>query len=649
MNYRNLEIDGLRAISVISVLLYHVELYLNKTSFFSGGFIGVDIFFVISGYLISSIIINEFLKTKKFSFKKFYENRIRRILPVFFAVIIASSLIAFFYLLPNDLVKFAKSSLYSLGLSSNFYFHYSGQEYWAKSSLYKPLLHFWSLSIEKQFYILFPIFLLVILKFIRKYTLYILIFCISLSLLLAHWLSNVDSSLNFYILITRLWEFLSGSIIAYLKIFSLDKKKNNFLPLFGLFLIFFSIIIFGNDIKNPSLYTLFPIIGSCLILYFSNENELAYKILSFRPLVFIGLISYSLYMWHYPILAFSKISGFFDFSDTNKIKTISLIIILSILSYFLIEKPFLNKNRNFKFILLNIFFAFLIIITFSFYVVYKTGKIYPTNIVLEDIKEKTKFRDECKYSTDKVDFINEIFFKEEFVKCKKKLKNFVLIIGDSHSINIFNSFSKLTNKNTMIIGLNKDGCRPTKFLNNDCQFLKSLEFIENNKNNIKYIFFTMKGSYFLTNKGRKNQITDSRFRELPIDKNQIEYTFNFLKDVRKLYKNLIFLGPHLEPNINLTKNNITRLLKGQKFNDDTTNYDIDLVDKRLKKLSKFYNIQYVSKIDSINFDFKKDMVVDSKITFFDTDHWSSYGEIYFGKKLILNTDIKKILHKNLLH
>ncbi len=228
MNYRNLEIDGLRAISVISVLLYHVELYLNKTSFFSGGFIGVDIFFVISGYLISSIIINEFLKTKKFSFKKFYENRIRRILPVFFAVIIASSLIAFFYLLPNDLVKFAKSSLYSLGLSSNFYFHYSGQEYWAKSSLYKPLLHFWSLSIEKQFYILFPIFLLVILKFIRKYTLYILIFCISLSLLLAHWLSNVDSSLNFYILITRLWEFLSGSIIAYLKIFSLDKKKITF-------------------------------------------------------------------------------------------------------------------------------------------------------------------------------------------------------------------------------------------------------------------------------------------------------------------------------------------------------------------------------------------------------------------------------------
>ena len=158
----------------------------------------------------------------------------------------------------------------------------------------------------------------------------------------------------------------------------------------------------------------------------------------------------------------------------------------------------------------------------------------------------------------------------------------------------------------------------------------------------------MKGSYFLTNKGEKNQITDSRFRELPIDKNQIEYTFNFLKDVRKLYNNLIFLGPHLEPNINLTKHNITRLLKERKFNEDTTNYDINVVDNQLKKLSKIYNIQYVSKIESINFDIKKDMVVDSKITFFDTDHWSNYGEIYFGKKLIFNTIIEKILYKNLL-
>ena len=171
----------------------------------------------------------------------------------------------------------------------------------------------------------------------------------------------------------------------------------------------------------------------------------------------------------------------------------------------------------------------------------------------------------------------------------------------------------------MIIGLNKDGCRPTKFLNNDCQFLKSLEFIETNKNTIKYIFFTMKGSYFLTNKGSKNQISDSRFRELPIDKNQIEYTFNFLKNIIKLNKNLIRIGPHLDPNINLNNNYISKLLKERKFNEDTTNYDINVVDNQLKKLSKIYNIQYVSKIESINFDIKKDMVVDSKITFFDTD------------------------------
>ena len=170
------EIDGLRAIAVGVVILYHAKITLFGYQPFKGGFIGVDIFFVISGYLITSIILKELVITGSFSFKNFYERRIRRILPALLFVMLVSLPFAWRYLLPGSFVDFSKSILYSLGFSSNFYFHYSGQQYGAESGLLKPFLHTWSLSIEEQFYILFPIVLLATFKYFRKYFIYILLF-----------------------------------------------------------------------------------------------------------------------------------------------------------------------------------------------------------------------------------------------------------------------------------------------------------------------------------------------------------------------------------------------------------------------------------------------------------------------------------------
>ena len=145
------EIDGLRAIAVSAVILYHAQITILGQRPFKGGFIGVDIFFVISGYLITSIILKELITTGSFSFKYFYERRVRRILPALLFVMLLSFPFAWMYLLPNDLIDFSKSILYSLGFSSNFYFHYSGQIYGAVSGLLKPFLHTWSLSVEEQF------------------------------------------------------------------------------------------------------------------------------------------------------------------------------------------------------------------------------------------------------------------------------------------------------------------------------------------------------------------------------------------------------------------------------------------------------------------------------------------------------------------
>ena len=248
------EIDGLRAIAVSAVIIYHAQITTFGSQPFKGGFIGVDIFFVISGYLITSIILKELVTTDSFSFKHFYERRIRRILPALLFVMLTSLPFAWMYLLPSDLIDFSKSILYSLGFSSNFYFHYSGQVYGATDGLLKPFLHTWSLSVEEQFYILFPIVLLVTFKFFRKNLIYILIIGFIVSLGLAEWTSRNYPSASFYFIHARIWELLAGSILAYFEVTKGHRSKNqllnSILPTIGLLLIIHSIIFFDDSDEN---------------------------------------------------------------------------------------------------------------------------------------------------------------------------------------------------------------------------------------------------------------------------------------------------------------------------------------------------------------------------------------------------------------
>ena len=205
LNYRP-EIDGLRAIAVVAVILYHTQFDISGYEIFQGGFIGVDIFFVISGYLIASIIIKELNISGTFSFKNFYARRIRRILPALIAVMFISFPFAWFYLLPNNFVDYSKSILYSLGFSSNYYFWSLGRTYEDINSLIKPFLHTWSLSVEEQFYIIFPIVLLIIFKYCKNYLAPILIISLFLSLIIADFGSRNYPGSTFYFLPTRSWE-----------------------------------------------------------------------------------------------------------------------------------------------------------------------------------------------------------------------------------------------------------------------------------------------------------------------------------------------------------------------------------------------------------------------------------------------------------
>ena len=631
------EIDGLRAFAVVAVIFYHAQLKIQDTEIFSGGFIGVDIFFVISGYLITSIIYKEIKSDGNFSFAYFYQRRIRRILPALLVVMVVSLPFALIFFLPNSLVDFSKSILYSLGFNSNIYFWYTGERYGAESTLLKPFLHTWSLSVEEKYYIIFPAIFLFIYKFFKKYILHILFLGFILSLSLAQWMGYNYFSFNFYILPTRGWELIAGSLLAIIEIKKEKRSDNKFLnkvlPVFGILLIFYSFFFYHDRIIHPSILTLLPIIGVSLIIWFCHKENFLTKILSSKILVGTGLISYSLYLWHYPAFAFLRTNHIFQDNFFATSLTVIVITILSILTYFFIEKPCRNKDVIFKKVLLFLFFLLIIIISFCTLTIYKKGNINNKNMYLNSLIESPIFDKECKFLTEDANFLNNELFTDRIRTCKKKYNTFLLIIGDSHSQDLFNSFSKLS-KYDFIVSISKGNCRPPGS-KTKCHYYKAIEFVEKHRNNIDKILFNIKGSYMLTNFGNREQQSDGTFRKLPLNMPQINYTLDYVGRLN-LLKKTILIGPHLEPNISLDRRNIINLLKEKNFSQYShlLNKDLVEVDKKLKEMSINNQIEYISKIDLFDFELNRDFVVNNKITFSDEDHWSSFGEIYFGKQLL---------------
>ena len=371
------EIDGLRSIAVSIVIIYHAKISILGHKLFEGGFIGVDIFFVISGYLITSIILKELNQTGSFSFKNFYIKRIRRILPALLLVMFVSLPFAWMYLVPLSFMDFSKSIISSLGFSSNYYFHFSGLRYGDEDGLLKPFLHTWSLSVEEQFYLLFPAVLLITYKYLKNYVFYILLIIFMVSLIAADLTTRNFPSISFYSFHTRIWELTSGSILSFLEITKTKeiKKKSIFFlfPTIGTILISYSAIFFNDRMHHPSFYTVIPVIGVCLIIRYSDKDEIITKILSSKLFVKIGLISYSLYLWHYPIFAFARKVGFGQSGLNQQMFLAIITILLSIFSYYFVEQPARNNKANIQKILFRIFTAFFLIVIFNSLILFFDG------------------------------------------------------------------------------------------------------------------------------------------------------------------------------------------------------------------------------------------------------------------------------------
>lgn len=328
------EIDGLRALAILPVVLFHY-----RAPGFAGGFVGVDVFFVISGYLITSLIQHE-MDQGTFSLARFYERRVRRIFPALFAMLAVVSLAAVIYFFPVDLVHYAQSLFATAVFAANF-------EFWREAGYFdvaanqKPLLHLWSIAVEEQFYLLYPALLLLLRRASPRQRIAAIACVFLASFGLSAWGVGAAKVASFYLLPMRAWELMVGALLALGAVPKLKSAlASDALALLGLILIAGSVLGFTPQTPFPGFAALAPCLGAALVIYAAQpDRTIAGKVLAARPLVFIGVISYSLYLWHWPVFVFATYIGFREPSGMGSVMLIALSFVLAVISWRYVEQP----------------------------------------------------------------------------------------------------------------------------------------------------------------------------------------------------------------------------------------------------------------------------------------------------------------------
>lgn len=339
------DIDGLRGIAVLSVLLYHLGL-----PEVPGGFLGVDIFFVISGYLITRIIQEE-IQNESFSIARFYERRARRILPALLVVLVAVLVIGLVLLPPGSLEELSLSTLSTILFSSNVYF-WRSIGYFSTDADFWPLLHTWSLAVEEQFYIAYPLVLLLLAKSSNAVRMSAIAFIALISFLFCVWLVGTSASAAFYLLPSRGWELALGGLIAVWELGSsrgatelFSARVRGVLALLSLLAIFYSIIGYFPGLSTPGWWTVMPVLGCSIIIAFGRGTWVE-RALSARWLVMVGLISYSLYLWHWPVLSLIRnVTGQVYLEPMAAIAGAIASFVLAAISWKYVEAPFRRKEK----------------------------------------------------------------------------------------------------------------------------------------------------------------------------------------------------------------------------------------------------------------------------------------------------------------
>lgn len=622
IKYRS-DIDGLRAIAVLSVVLFHLDI-----GIFSGGFVGVDVFFVISGYLITKILIKDAQENNSFSLRNFYERRAKRILPAYFVVAFVTSLASFYIMMPYDFFEYGKSLLGSVLFISNFVF-LKETDYFAGDSAIKPLLHTWSLSVEEQFYIFFPIFFILLFRFFKKnITIFLFLFC-TFSFLLACFLVYKFPDATFFLLPTRAWEFLIGACLATTHISNMKWEKwSAHFSILGLLLIAFPVLFFDEGIIFPGFNALYPCAGTALIIYFGytskGYNKIA-KAISWKPLNLIGLMSYSLYLWHWPIIAlFTYYYG--DLSTSQKVSIFLGSLFVSYFSLKFIEKPFRSKESpSPKFIFFGSLSGVLLFSVIGLTIVGNNG--FEERFVANDIEyepldvRRKNARESYRYG--------ECFFgrehsiieydREKCLKFDDKKINY-LLFGDSHAAHLWPGLqSSLTNYN--FLQLNYGGCRATVGVNTagteGCEIINNILFND-----------------VISDDRLDGVIIAGRWSSNDVD--GLKRTLAFLKhrDIK-----VLIVGPVME----YTRNLPEILLYSKRMELDANLYQkskIYLIDEEIRGIAIDFDVEYFSFIENLCPLTKCKVLIDSRIPVqWDYGHLSVEGSKFLASLIFTKTSL----------
>ena len=633
MKYRA-EIDGLRAVAVLPVIFFHAGF-----EWFGGGFVGVDIFFVISGYLITTIILSE-MTAGNFTLVNFYERRARRILPALFFVMVVCLPLAWIILTPSYLKDFGQSLVAVSTFSSNILF-WMESGYFASAAELKPLLHTWSLAVEEQYYILFPIFMILTWRLGIKWISFILVLLFVISLASAEWAVSKYPGAAFYLLPTRGWELLVGVFAAFYLIYSrhiCSNELNQILSLIGFGMIVYSVIVFDKSTPFPSFYTLVPTIGTLLLILHSVPKTFMYNFLSFKPLVLIGLMSYSAYLWHQPLLAFARHIFVGEESDILVVILCLCSLVMAWFSLRFVETPFRNKAKISRSMVFKTSILGILIFSSLGFMLHMTNG-------LESLKLSSFSKDEIKnynmvmrssgydsfdrmYSSD-CKFWNRNTFDIPISKldeCSKSLGSPIVVLGDSHAMNIYNILAQ-SNAFPFIIGLAKGGCRP---LSNEinCHYERSIEYLKSiSKFNPKVIYHQA-GSYFYTDE--KGSYKPPLTEEIFLDKSSVERVASYIKKIKDLGFEIVWLGP-------FTEYGITAHRQPTKIKDiPDYNFKVfsDIEKLIFLTLGNDSSFNYVSFNNFYNLTSK--VVFEDCLIWRDEDHFSTCGEEYISRHLNLD-------------
>jgi peptidoglycan/LPS O-acetylase OafA/YrhL len=640
MRYRP-EVDGLRAIAVVSVILFHAGF-----SLFSGGYIGVDIFFVISGYLITTIIISE-LEKGAFSLIAFYDRRIRRIIPALFVVLLLTFFVAWFWLLPSDMLEFLKSVLAVISFSSNFFF-WQQTNYWNIASELKPLLHTWSLAVEEQFYILYPPAIMILWRYKKKLVLPSFLVLSGISLFIAQWAAYNEPVAGFYLLPTRSWELLIGANIAIAFLYHrqlIDKLRSNkladeILGWVGIWLIGYSVFKFQSTTPFPSAYALLPTLGTGFILL-SSSNTMVGRLLGIKPLVGIGLISYSAYLLHQPLFAFARYIAPKELDQYVLLGLVFLNFFLAYFSWKFIENPFRNKEIVSK---KNVFrfFAIGIVVLVSVgvagylsngfdqrnaYTRLLVNNYQPDNRVLQMTSWKLlrELSGDSSYGVTDNMYDNQLWFSSGDERQK------LLLIGNSHSKDVYNALM-YSHDATTYFEVARYGVQIASLSDENHEIYSSPNYQMAN-------IIMIVSQYSETDSDVLEQVARRIIEDektLVIVKN----TFEFLGNNRKTLADIILVDQKLLFSKQMTPDEIANYINGEyywQFANNTRDPRIKKSDAVIEEIVKNHNGVFmldrmayecdkeIEKCFSINADFDK--------YFYDYGHTTLAGAAFFGAQI----------------